>query len=197
MRSQKIFLSVIAVAVLAANSFAAEKYEIDVTHSVVGFTVRHLVVAKVSGKFKEVAGTILYDEQDITKSSVNVTIKTASIDTDNERRDTHLRSADFFDVANHPDITFVSKKIEKKGDGYVAVGDLTIRSVTKEVSLPFKVLGKIKDWEGNWRIGIEANLAINRFDYGVKWDNKFDGTNLVVGENVEIQLAVEAAAVKQ
>jgi polyisoprenoid-binding protein YceI len=192
MRFTKFFVAISVLVFLAANGFAAEKYEIDAVHSNVGFTVRHMLVAKVSGKFKEFSGTIIYDEKDITKSSVNVTIKTASIDTDNERRDGHLRSADFFDVENHPEITFASKKIEKRGDGYVAIGDLTIRGATKQIELPFQILGILKEAKGNSRIGIEAGATLNRFDYGVKWDRKLDTGGLVVGENVEINLTVEA-----
>ena len=197
MRFKNILAAVPAVILFTVNSFAAEKFEIDKTHSVISFTVRHMSIAKVTGQFREFSGTIHYDEQDITKSSVNVTIKTASIDTGNDNRDNHLRTGDFFNAPTDSLITFASKKIEKQGDGYVAVGDFTLRGVTKEVNLPFTILGKVKDQRGNTRIGIEATLTLNRFDYGVKWDRKFDESNLIVGENVEIYLAVEASTSKQ
>jgi polyisoprenoid-binding protein YceI len=195
MRFTKLFVFSFALLALAVSGFAQEKFKIDSTHSNIAFTVRHMVVAKVSGSFNEFFGTILYDENDITKSSVNVTIKTASINTQNERRDNHLRSADFFDAANHPQITFVSKKIEKSKDGYVAIGDLTIRGVTKEVALPFTILGKQKTQRGTV-VGFEANLTVNRFDYGVKWDRTLDDGNLVVSKDVGINLTVEAIASK-
>ena len=185
MRFTKLVLSLFTL--LAANSFAQEKLEIDASHSNVNFTVRHMVVAKVSGSFREFSGTILYDEKDITKSSVNVAIKAKSIDTKNERRDGHLRSADFFNADTDSMITFVSKAIKKSGDGYVATGDLTIRGVTKTVDLPFQILGVHKGV-----LGIEAALTINRFDYGVKWDRALDDGNLVVGKDVQINLTVEA-----
>lgn len=196
MRSSKLLLSVFAMWLVAANSVAAEKYEIDPVHSHMGFTVRHMVVARVSGKFKDFSGAIVYDEKDVTKSSVSVNIKTASIDTENEKRDHHLRSADFFDAENYPEITFVSKKIEKRNDGYIAIGDLTIRGVTKQIELPFRILGKINDPYGNTRIGIEAGMTLNRFDYGVKWDKALDSGSLIVSEDVVLNLAVEAIAKK-
>jgi polyisoprenoid-binding protein YceI len=196
MRFDKFFTTVIALGIFAATGFAQEKYEIDRSHSNVSFTVRHMVVAKMSGGFKEFSGTIIYDEKDIAKSSVNVTIKTASINTQNERRDNDLRGDNFFNAATDSLITFVSKKIEQKGDGYIAIGDLTIRGVTKQVELPFKILGKIEDTRSK-RLGIEAGMTINRFDYGVKWDRTMDNGSLVVDKNVDINLNVEAVMRKQ
>jgi polyisoprenoid-binding protein YceI len=151
-----------------------------------------MLVTKVSGKFKEFSGTIDYDEKDITKSSVQVTIKTASIDTESERRDNDLRSPNFFDAANFPEITFVSKKIEKRGDGYVAIGDLTMRGITKEITLSFTILGTVKDQRGNTRLGLESHGSLNRFDYGVKSDHRLDNGGLVVSEQVELNLAIAA-----
>jgi polyisoprenoid-binding protein YceI len=154
-----------------------------------------MVVAKMSGGFKDFSGTIIYDEKDITKSSVNVTIKAASINTQNERRDNDLRGDNFFNAATDSLITFVSKKIEQKGDGYIAIGDLTIRGVTKQVELPFKILGKIEDTRSK-RLGIEAGMTINRFDYGVKWDRTIESGGLVVSKEVDINLTVEAISRK-
>jgi len=195
MRFNRFFVAVFSLGIFAATGFAQEKYEIDPSHSNVTFTVRHMVVAKVSGGFKEFSGAILYDEKDITKSSVNVTIKTASINTQNERRDNHLRSEDFFNAAKDSVITFVSKKVEKRGEGFVAVGDLTMRGVTKPVELPFTILGKIEDARGK-RIGIEAALTVDRFDYGVKWDRTIESGGLVVSKEVNINLTVEAISRK-
>lgn len=194
MRFTKTLLSLFAMAAFSTTAFAGEKYEIDASHSNISFTVRHMVVAKVSGSFKKFSGTIIYDEQDVTKSSVTVTIKTTSIDTDNERRDNHLRSGDFFNAATDSAITFVSKKIEKRGEGYVAIGDFTMRGVTKQIELPFTILGKIKDPWGNTRVGIEATTSVNRLEYGVKWDNKLGDGNLVVSDKVDITLTIEAIA---
>jgi polyisoprenoid-binding protein YceI len=186
--------SVVAVFALftAANGFAQETFNIDASHSNVGFTVRHMVVAKVSGGFKEFSGTIVYDAKDITKSSVNVAIKAKSINTQNERRDNHLRSDDFFNAGTDSMITFASKAVKKSGDGYVATGDLTIRGVTKTVDLPFQILGV-----HGGIMGVEASLTINRFDYGVKWDRALDDGNLVVGKDVQINLTIEARPAKK
>ena len=151
---------------LVQGALGAEVYVTDSAHTLVGFTVRHLVINKVRGKFNGFVGTITFDENDVTKSAMQGTIKTASIDTDNEKRDKHLRSPDFFDAATHPEITFVSTRAEKKGDGYVLIGDLTIRGTTKEVEVPFAMTGKITH-RGKTRIGFEASLRINRKDFGV------------------------------
>jgi len=194
MRFTKALMALLVAGWFTVESRAGEKFEIDASHSNVGFTVRHMVVAKVSGAFKKFSGAIIYDEQDITKSSVTVEIKTASIDTDSERRDGHLRSGDFFNAATDSVITFASKKIEKRGEGYVALGDFTLRGVTKQIELPFTILGKIKDPWGNTRLGVEASISINRFDYGVKWDNKIADGSLIVSDTVDITLTIEAIA---
>ncbi len=170
----------------------ADTYQIDLTHSSVAFSVRHLVINKVKGNYKQFSGTIIYDETDVAKSSVTVTIKTVSINTQDEGRDNHLRGADFFDVENHPEMGFKSKQISKKGDGFVAVGDFTMRGVTKEISVPFEIVGKITDPWGKTRIGIEASLTLNRQDYGVSWSNAMDNGGLVVGNEIKIELNVEA-----
>ena len=189
MRFTKLVVAVFTL--LAANSFAQEKFDIDPTHSNINFTVRHMVVAKVSGGFKEFSGAIVYDEKDITKSSVTVAIKARSINTQNDRRDGHLRSPDFFNTDTDSMITFASKAVKKSGDGYIATGDLTIRGTMKTVDLPFQILGVRKDARGS-HMGIEATLTINRFDYGVKWDRALDDGNLVVGKDVQINITAEA-----
>jgi polyisoprenoid-binding protein YceI len=171
---------------------AAETYLVDKTHTLVGFTVRHLVINKVRGKFNDFTGTIIYDEQDITKSALEGTIQVASIDTDNEKRDTHLRSADFFDAANHPQITFVSQRVEQASTTHRLVGDVTIRGITKEIEIPFTITGKIKDLQGKRRIGFEAILRINRQDFGVAYSKVMDNGGLVVGNTVNIELIGEA-----
>jgi polyisoprenoid-binding protein YceI len=173
-------------------ALGADRYVIDPVHTSVGFAVRHLVISKVRGNFKEFSGTIVYDEQDITRSSVDVTINSASINTENVKRDRHLRSPDFLDAGRFPTLTFTSKRIEERGDGHVAVGDLTIRGVTREVALPFTLNGKIVDPWGKTRIGAEAELTINRHDFGVSWSERMDSGGLVVGNEVKITISVEA-----
>jgi len=139
---------------------------------------------------RRAGGSFNVNEADFTQSSFEVRIKTASINTQNERRDNHLRSPDFFDVASHPEIVFKSKRIEKSGDAYVAVGDLTIRGVTKEVALPFNAAGPIRMGPRSV-IGVEATTTVNRHDFGVSWSRSLDGGGLVVADNVRIDLSVE------
>lgn len=172
---------------------AAGTYAIDPVHTTIGFAARHLVINDVPGRFREFSGTIQYDPDDLAKSSVTFSAKAASLDTGVEQRDNHLRSADFFDVANHPQITFKSIRIEKKGQNdYIANGDFTLRGVTKQLALPFKLYGTIKDPWGKTRLGVEAATVINRQDYGVKWNQILEGGNLAVGNDVKIRLLVEA-----
>jgi len=186
----------VALAGSAATSSAADKYTVDPSHSSIGFAVRHMVVSKVKGYFNEYTATILYDDKDITKSSAEVTIKTASIDTRDAKRDEHLRTPDFFDAAKYPEIAFKSKRIEKSGEGFVAVGDLTMRGVTKEISIPFTFAGVVTDPWGNTRLGLSGATKLNRQDYGVSWSKSLDSGGLVVADDVEIAIEIEAIKAK-
>jgi polyisoprenoid-binding protein YceI len=172
---------------------AAGAYAIDPAHTTIGFSVRHLLINNIPGRFREFSGTVQYDPESLTKSSVTFTAKAASVDTGVEARDAHLRKADFFDVAQYPEITFKSTRIERKsGDEFVAHGDFTLRGVTKQVAIPFRLYGTIKDPWGKLRLGVEAGLTINRQDYGVAWSQTLDGGGLVVGNDVKITLLLEA-----
>jgi polyisoprenoid-binding protein YceI len=175
---------------LLASALAADDYKIDPAHSSTSFAVKHMLVSTVRGRFADVNGTIHYDPADITKSWVTAVIKAQSITTDNERRDADLRSANFFDVANYPEIKFQSTRIEKRGDQYIAIGNLTIRDVTKQVELPFTVTAA--EAGGKKRIGIDSSITLNRFDYHVSWD---DPTHSVVSKEARIDLNLEAGAV--
>jgi polyisoprenoid-binding protein YceI len=148
------------------------------------------MVSTVKGRFSDVQGTISYDPKDVTNSSVKAVIKTSTLATDNASRDTHVKSADFFDVAKYPEIKFESTKIEKRGDQYVAIGNLTIKDVTKQVELPFTV--NTTEMGGQKSLGADATLTINRFDYHVDWD-KMPGT---VDKTVKIELNIEATQPK-
>ncbi len=195
MGRKKVLVLLSGLLVFCAAAFAADEYRIDPVHTTVGFAVKHMVVNTVHGRFIDCSGQILYDEKDSAKSSVNVTIKTASITTENAQRDAHLKSADFLNVEKFPEITFQSKSVEKKSDGFVAHGMLTIRGVSKEVDLPFKVNGPI-NVGGNGLLGAEASLTINRQDYGVAWSQSLAPGELVVGNDVKIDINVEAKQVK-
>lgn len=171
----------------------ATNWEIDPAHASVEFRVRHLMVAWVKGAFPDVAGTVEIDETDLTKSKVSVTIGAASIDTNNAKRDEHLRSADFLDSASYPVITFVSKKIVVEGGQLrQVIGDLTIRGTTREVTLSVDELTPaIKDPWGNTRRGATASAEINRKDFGLTWNKALETGGVVVGDEVRIALGIE------
>jgi polyisoprenoid-binding protein YceI len=181
---------------LASLSFAAEDYKIDPVHSSANFSVRHMMVSTVTGRFAGgVSGTIHYDDKDVSKSSVKATIKVASVNTDNENRDKDLRSPNFFDADKYPEITFESQRIEKRGDSYVAIGNFTMKGVTKQIELPFTIGGRINDGKGHGRIGIQTSMTMNRQDYGVSWNRTVEGGGVVVGNEVKIDLNVEGTLV--
>lgn len=172
---------------------AAEKYDVDASHSHIGFTVKHMGVSSVRGDFKKYSAELIVDEENVQNSSIVLMIDAASVDTDNERRDDHLRSADFFEIETYPEIVFKSRKIAKQGEGYAVTGDLTIKDVTKEITFDLEINGPIKDPWGNHRVGAEADLVIDRQDYGVKFSNIMDNGGLVVSNNVKISFALEAS----
>lgn len=181
------------LAAFAALPAAANDFIIDTAHSSVNFKVDHMVISKVRGSFQEFEGAIHLDQEDISNSKVDVAINVDSIDTTNTKRDDHLRSADFFDVTNHPRITFISTSVEKTADGYLAAGDLTIKGTTRRVELPFAINGPIIDPWGNERIGIEIEpITIDRQQYGLTWSQVLETGGLMVGNDVEIELEVEA-----
>jgi polyisoprenoid-binding protein YceI len=184
-------VATVSLSLTGATVRAPEKFDIDMGHSYVGFNVKHLGVSNVKGKFNEFSGSIMLDPVDITKSTVNVSVNAASIDTNNERRDADLKSANFFEVEKFPTLTFVGKRVEKTADGMVVIGDLTIRDVTKEVRIPFELTGPLAGANGRKRMGAEGTLKINRFDYGLKW-NRLQETVAVVSEEVRIELNIEA-----
>jgi polyisoprenoid-binding protein YceI len=176
----------------ASAPLSVERFVLDTNHTYIGFNVRHMMVTNVKGKFKNFSGEILLDEKDLTKSSANISIETASVDTDNERRDNHLRSDDFFNSAQFPAMTFKSTRVEKRGNQLTLVGNLTIRDVTKEVSIPFELTGPIAAANGGKRLGAEGALTINRFDYGLKY-NRMAEAVAVVAPEVKIEINVEAS----
>src|SRR5713101_234628 len=172
---------------------ATSEWKIDPPHSSAQFAVRHLTISTVRGAFTKVSGTVQLDDQDITKSSVEVTIDAASVDTRVPDRDQDLRSDRFFEVAKYPTITFKSKKVEQVAAGKLKItGDLTIRSTTKEVVLDVDgPTDSIRDPKGNQRAAISATTKINRQDFGVKFNAKMDNGGLVVGDEVFITIDAE------
>jgi polyisoprenoid-binding protein YceI len=169
----------------------ADEWAADPGHSLVNFKVRHFF-SKAGGSFGEWEATIHFDPENPEAGSVNATIQAASIDTDDEKRDGHLKSPDFFDVENHPTITFTSTAVEKHDDGLMLTGKLTMRGVTKEISFPFEFNGAGADGWGGTRAGFSAELVVNRKDYGISWNKDMDKGGVVLGEKVTIELEIEA-----
>ena len=170
------------------------KWTQDASHSNVGFSVKHLVISSVTGNFKNYSVTVLSDKEDFSDAKVDVSINTASIYTDNENRDNHLRSDDFFNAEKYPAMTFKGKSMKKAGKNkYKLTGDLTIRNITKTVTLDVEFGGKVKDPWGNTKAGFRIEGIINRFDYGLKWDKALETGGLVVDKEIRIVCDVELA----
>jgi polyisoprenoid-binding protein YceI len=185
-------LAVWVVALAALPLFGSDTYKIDPHHSKIGFTVPHIVISKVDGRFKSLEGTIVLDAQDMTKSSVEVTIKTDSVDTGVAKRDSDLHYSELLDVAKYPDICFKSTKIKKRDNHWVAVGNFTLKDVTKQIELPFTLEGPVTDLGGKSRIAIHASAKINRHEYHVGYNIRLKDGAPVIGEEVTIDLQVEA-----
>jgi polyisoprenoid-binding protein YceI len=169
-------------------------WQIDPAHTEVEFAVKHMMISTVRGRFADVSGTIALDEADLSGSSVEVELDVASIDTRQEDRDAHLRSADFFDVENHPKITFRSRRVEAAGDGrFRVVGDLTIRDQTREVVLEGADEGRATDPWGNRKAGFTAQTSIDRRDFGLTWNSALETGGVLVGNEIKITLDVQAA----
>ncbi len=172
-------------------------YNFDKAHTYIGFRIKHFGVSEIPGAFRDFTGTINYDPKEITKSSVEFSAKVTSVDTGVAPRDNHLRTADFFEVEKYPEMTFKSTKVEKKGKNLLVTGDFTLKGVTKQIAIPFTMVGIIKDQRGNMHIGIAATTTINRQDYGVKWSQKLDNGSLAVDDIVKIDLQIDAAMKKK
>ena len=176
----------------------AETYKVDPEHTTIGFRVSHLVFSKVFGRFNKFEGGITVDRSDLTKGTVNVSIDAASIDTNEPARDKHLRSDAFFDVETYPKITFQSTRVKKVGDKKLQIeGNFTMHGITRPVTLDADVLGFGPDGYGAYRAGFEARTRINRQDFEVAWNDVVEGGGLMVGDEVEIILTVEAVRQKQ
>jgi polyisoprenoid-binding protein YceI len=184
--------AVLALAVPAMAFAGTSTWTIDPAHSHTGFGVKHLVISTVRGEFGKTSGSVVLDDQDITRSTVEATIDATTIDTRVADRDTHLKSPDFFDVAKYPTLTFKSTKIEKAGDGKLKVtGNLTLRGVTRPITLDVTgPTGEIKDPWGNTRRGLSATAKLNRKDFGLAWSKMIEA-GPVVGDEVAIDLEVE------
>jgi len=194
-------LKAILATVLLFNTLGAQQpdtarqYRIDTNHSTIGFAVSIMGgLSKVNGKFTDFTITLINDEKDVTKSSVNVVIKATSISTGITDRDKHLRTADFFDVDKYPEITFQSRRIEKKGKQLVAIGTFTMHGVSKEIQLPFTITGVEKDPVAKkMNVGYSARITLNRRDFGINWQHQTVAN--FVGDNVEIEINLITRAI--
>lgn len=189
-------LALLVAVLLGSVAAEAGTYEIDAVHSEVGFKIRHMMVAKSSGRFGKFSGSFDYDGKDHKKWATKAVIDAASIDTNNAKRDDHLRAPDFFDVAKYPTIEFVSSKVSgwKNGSGKLH-GKLTMHGVTKDVVLDLESVGEIRDEKGS-RAGFTARGKIDRRDFGIVWNKTLDKGGLSLGNDVELTLEIEGIATK-
>jgi polyisoprenoid-binding protein YceI len=172
---------------------ATGTYTLDPSHSRVGFVARHAMVTKVRGAFNDVAGSGFLDAEDPTRSHLHVVIQAASIDTRNADRDGHLRGNDFFDMATYPEITFTSTSVSRTGaTEYAVTGDLTMKGVTKSITVPFELSGPAVDPFGATRIGLEGSVVVNRKDWGVNWNAPLETGGVLVSEKVTLEFEVSA-----
>ena len=171
----------------------AERWEIDSSHSSVHFSVRHLVIAKVRGTFARWSGTVQAPDSDFSKATVAVTIDASSISTGVDQRDTHLKSADFFDVAQFPELSFAGKRVQRRSGSEIdVIGDLTIKGITREVVLRVEPHGQAKDPWGNVRAAFTAKTSIDRKDFGLTWNQALETGGVMVGDRVDIEAEIEA-----
>lgn len=193
---KRLLAVVVATALLAVSAGAAE-WEIDKAHSSIGFSVSHLVIAKVKGNFGDYSGSFSFEPDKLATGTVEMTVQIASVDTDDAKRDEHLRSPDFFDAENFPEMTFKSKSVhDVDGNRFKLTGDLTIRGTTKEVTFDCEFRGVVTDPWGNTKAGFGATAKIDRQDFGVKWNKSLDAGGVVVGNEVTISLELELGQVK-
>lgn len=171
----------------------AGTWTIDPSHSRIGFVARHAMVTKVRGSFNEFEGSAVVDGEDFSRSTATVTIQATSIDTRNEHRDSHLRSNDFFGMDDHPEITFVSTSVARTGPSSLELtGDLTIKSVTHSVTIPFEFEGEATDPYGNQRAGFEGSVTINRKDYCITWNAALETGGVMVSDKIVLEFEVSA-----
>lgn len=188
---KKFLLSSLAMLTLA-GFLAADTFKVDESHSNVGFKIKHMMVSNVVGSFGSFSGTIDYDEKGKTLTGLSGTVQASSIDTDDEKRDKHLREPDFFDVEKYPEITFAMKKVK----GEAVIGDLTMHGVTKEIALELEMGGVADDPWGNRRIGFSLEGKIDRRDFGLEYNKVLEAGGLAVGHDVKLMIELEGVRKK-
>lgn len=187
-------LTLAATLLAASAAFAQSSWKIDPAHSQAEFTIRHMGISNVHGRFSNINGVVTLDDKDLSKASVTATVDTTTVDTGVAQRDTHLKSPDFFDVAKFPTMTFVSKSVEKDGEDYKVNGDLTLHGVTKPVVLHLDAPEKsVTGMDGKPHRGFTASTTIHRQDFGLVWNGTLKSGDSVLGDDVKISLDIEAA----
>jgi polyisoprenoid-binding protein YceI len=190
--NRRLILGLAMLTVIPAAAHAdTTEWTLDTSHSHFGFSVPHMVISSVSGRFKQASGKFNLDEANLTKSQAELTLKVDSLDTDDAKRDEHLRSPEFFDAKKFPNITFKSTKIAKAGNGYKVTGDLTIRDVTKPVTLDATISNAVKNPWGKLVRAVKASTKIKRGDYGLKWNKTLETGGVLIGEDVTLDLQFE------
>ena len=172
------------------------RWNVDPEHSTIEFRVTHMVVSKTTGRFTDYAGFIDMDAEAGTVTAIEATIKAGSVNTNHEKRDTHIRNADFLDVEQYPTMTFKMKSYKKTAENFTAVGDFTLRGATKEITLVGRYNGTTKDPWGNTRAGFSVEGKLNRKDFGLVWNKTLDSGGLIVGDEVQIRLDIECIKAK-
>jgi len=193
-QTQKSFIilgAVLCALLIGNNVFALGVYKIDGVHSSIGFAVKHLMISTTRGEFTDYTGEIQFEPENLSSFKADIVIEAKSINTRNESRDGHLMAADFFDVQQYPTLEFKGKQLTKNGDGYDLIGDLTIKAVTKEITIPVTIAGPIQRNDGEV-IGLSGEITINRQDYGVSFSKTMDKGGLMVDNNVKIIIEIEA-----
>jgi len=190
-------LGCLSIGFMVTASAEMAKWNLDKDHTTIGFEVAHMVVSKTKGKFTEYSGTVEMDAEKQDFKTIEAVIQTASVTTDHQKRDDHLRSADFFDVKTFPTMTYKMKTYSKTGDHYTAVGDFTLLGVTKELTLVGTFNGMAKDPWGNTRAGFTAEGMVNRKDFGMKFSKLLDNGGLMVGDEVKLKLEIEVIKEKK
>ena len=190
--SAEVFTNEFAVDTKLKPEEITGAYSFDRAHSAIGFRVKHMGLVDVPGYFRDFTGTINYDGKDVKNSTVEFSAKTTSVDTGVAPRDKHLRTADFFEVEKYPEMTFKSTKVEKKGKNWLVTGDFTMKGVTKQMTIPFQVVGFVPDAKGGMKMGIAAETTINRRDFGVNYGTNMPNGVATLSDNITVNLQIEA-----
>ncbi|HSN04596.1 MAG TPA: YceI family protein [Nitrospira sp.] len=192
-----LLIGVLAGSLPVGTRAEMARWDLDPGHSIIEFRVAHMVVSKTAGRFMDYSGVVEMDADAHRFKTIEATINTASVNTNHEKRDAHLRNVDFFDVEKYPVMTYKLKSYKKTDEGYQAIGDLTLRGVTKEITLAGTFNGVTKDPWGNTRAGFTGEGTINRKDFGMVWNKTLDSGGLVVGDEVQIRLDIECIKAKK